>query len=161
MPKREIVTMAGEIDRDLRAVRQILRQPLEAEIARGGLTGPQQSAMHVLVKANGLSLKDLSKELGLAHSTVSGIVDRLQKQGLVERQADEADLRLSKLVVTQQVRKFLRDTLPSLEMHPLAEALSTATQTERQAIVQGVRALRRVLERRKNLQTTSTAAGES
>ncbi len=140
--------MAGEIDRDLRAVRQILRQPIEAEIARGGLTGPQQSAMHVLVKSDGMSLKNLSKELGLAHSTVSGIVDRLEKQGFVERQADEADLRLSKLVVSEQVRKYLRDTWPSLEMHPLAEALSAATQTERQVIIQGVRALRRVLERR-------------
>jgi DNA-binding MarR family transcriptional regulator len=148
MPRQQIASLAKEIDRDLRAVRQILRRPVEAEVARGGLTGPQQSAMRALVNSDGMSLKDLSKELGLAHSTVSGIVDRLEKQGMVKRQADEADLRLSKIVVSEQVREYLRDTWPSLEMYPLAEALRTATQSERQEILQGVRALRRVLERR-------------
>lgn len=147
MPKREVLKMAEEIDRDLRAIRQILRQPLEAEIARGALTGPQQSAMSVLVKSEGLSLKELSKQLGLAHSTVSGIVDRLEKQGLVERHADEADGRFSKLVVSDKVRKFLRETWPALEMHPLAEALTAATPKERRAVTEGVQVLRRVLER--------------
>jgi len=46
---RQIATMARELDRDLQTVRQILRRPIEDEVARGGLTGPQQSAMRVLV----------------------------------------------------------------------------------------------------------------
>jgi len=147
MSKPKLSNMARELDRDLRVVRQIINRPIEALIERGGLTGPQQSAMQVLVESDGLSLKDLSKELGLAHSTVSGIVDRLEKQGLVKRQTDEADRRLVKLVVTDQVRKFLRETWPALEMHPLAEALRAATPAERQQVVQGVRTLRRLLER--------------
>ena len=49
--------------------------------------------MHVLVHSEGISLRALSKELGLAHSTVSGIVDRLEKRGMVVRQTDEADRR--------------------------------------------------------------------
>ncbi|HEV3198233.1 MAG TPA: MarR family winged helix-turn-helix transcriptional regulator [Bryobacteraceae bacterium] len=145
---RPIATLAKDIDRDLRAIRQIQRQPAEAAIARGGLTGPQQSAMSILVQSDGMSLKALSKELGLAHSTVSGIVDRLEKQGLVKRQADEADLRFSKVVVTDVVRDYLRDTWPSLEMHPLAVALRSATPAERQQILDGVGTLRRILERR-------------
>ena len=148
MPKQPILAVAAEIDRDLRVVRQILRQPVEAQIERGGLTGPQQSAMRVLLKSNGLSLKDLSKELGLAHSTVSGIVDRLRKQGLVKRQVDEADRRLIKIEASDQVREFLRDTWPSLEMHPLAEAIRAGTPSERQQVLHGVRILRSLLERR-------------
>jgi DNA-binding MarR family transcriptional regulator len=143
-----VAALAKEIDRDLRAIRQIQRRPIEAEIARGGLTGPQQSAMRVLVQSGGISLKALSKELGLAHSTVSGIVDRLEKQGFVKRQSDEADLRFRKIVVTDLVRDFLRETWPSLEMNPLAEALRSATPAERQQILDGVRALRRILDRR-------------
>jgi DNA-binding MarR family transcriptional regulator len=147
MSKPKLSNMARELDRDLRAVRQIINRPIEALIESGGLTGPQQSAMQVLVESDGLSLKDLSKELGLAHSTVSGIVDRLEKQGLVKRQTDEVDRRLAKLVVTDQVRKFLRETWPALEMHPLAEALRAATPAEREQVLQGVRTLRRLLER--------------
>jgi DNA-binding MarR family transcriptional regulator len=148
MPRQRISSMAREIDRDLRAVRQILRQPVESAIASGGLTGPQQSAMHLLVTSGGMSLKDLSRDLGLAHSTVSGIVDRLERQGLVKREADATDRRLNRVVVSAQVREFLRDTWPSLEMHPLAEALRAATAPERNAILHGVRSLRRLLEGR-------------
>jgi DNA-binding MarR family transcriptional regulator len=147
MPRRDLERMAEEIDRDLGAIRQILRRPVEAEVARGGLTGPQQSAMSVLVKSQGLSLKELSKELGLAHSTVSGIVDRLVKHGLVERQTDQSDGRLSKVVVSEQVRRFLREKWPRLEMRPLQEALTAATAEERRIVAEGLQVLRRVLER--------------
>jgi DNA-binding MarR family transcriptional regulator len=147
MSKPKLSHMARELGRDLRAVRQSLNRPIEALIDKGGLTGPQQSTMQVLVQSDGLSLKDLSNELGLAHSTVSGIVDRLEKQGLVKRQTDEADRRVAKLVVTDPVRKFLRETWPALEMHPLAEALRAATPAEREQVIQSVRTLRRLLER--------------
>ena len=147
MSRQPIATLAREIDSDLRAIRQILRRPVEADVERGGLTAPQQGAMRALIQSDGMSLKELSKELGLAHSTVSGIVDRLEKHGLVKRKADETDLRLSKIVVSEEVRSYLRDTWPALEMHPLAEALRAGTPAERQEILQGVRTLRRLLDR--------------
>jgi len=147
MRKPQILSLAAEIDRDLRAVRRILGRPVEAEIARGGLTGPQQSAMQVLVTSGGIRLRDLSRELGLAHSTVCGIVDRLQKQGLVERQSDPADRRVSKIVPAGMVLEFVRQTMPSLEMRPLAEALRAATPAQRQQVRQGVATLRELLER--------------
>lgn len=139
--------MAEEIDLHLKAVRQILRQPVEAEFARGNLTGPQRSVMHVVVQSDGISLKDLSKQVGLAHSTVSGIVDRLEKQGLVERKPYAGDGRISVITASKVVRDFLRDTLPSLTIHPLVEALRRAKPAERNQILDGLRTLRRVVEK--------------
>jgi DNA-binding MarR family transcriptional regulator len=147
MAKSNIAAMARDVERDLRAIRQFLRRPLEAAVAEGGLTGPQQSAMEALVRSEGLSLKELSKELGLAHSTVSGIVDRLEKRGMVERRADNRDLRATKITVTRQVRDWVRDAMPALGVQPLDEALRAATPGERQTILDGVRALRDALER--------------
>jgi DNA-binding MarR family transcriptional regulator len=147
MAKPNIVTMARDVDRDLRAIRQFLRRPLEAVIAVGGLTGPQQSAMDALVRSDGLSLKELSAQLGLAHSTVSGIVDRLEKRGLVARRADDRDQRATRITVTQQVRDWVRDTMPALGIQPLDRALRSATPAERQTITDGIRVLREVLER--------------
>ncbi len=148
MRKEAVAAMAAEIERDLRAIRQILRQPVEAEIAKGGLTGPQQGVMSVLVRSGGMSLKDLSRQVGLAHSTVSGIVDRLEKQGLVQRETGQEDRRVSRITVTSQVRKFMQETWPSLEAHPLADALRSGTAAERREIREGIQALRRLLERR-------------
>jgi DNA-binding MarR family transcriptional regulator len=146
VPKR-LEHMAEEIDLHLRTVRQVLRRPVEAEFARGGLTGPQRSVMHVVVQSDGVSLKDLSKQVGLAHSTVSGIVDRLEKQGLLERKPDAGDGRISRIAASKAVRDFLRDTLPNLTIHPLVEALRRAKPAERIQIVEGLRTLRRVVEK--------------
>jgi len=56
-----------------------------------------------------MSLKDLSAAVGMAHSTVSGIVDRLEKRGMLERQADTADRRFTKIVASQAVRDYIAE----------------------------------------------------
>jgi len=145
MSKRKtIALLAQEIDQHLRAVRQALRQPVEAEFAKGGLTGPQRSVMHALVHSSGLSLKELSRQVGLVHSTVSGIVDRLEKQGLVERRTDSRDRRVTMIEASPRVRNYVRSILPALEIHPLEEALGRAKPLERVAILDGLRTLRRL-----------------
>src|SRR4051794_34152405 len=97
-----IGAMAREIDADLNAIRASVRRPLESRLSAGQLTGPQKLAMSALVaSSDGMSLKELCAHLGLAHSTTSGIVDRLEKRGLLERREHEADRRVSRIVVTQ------------------------------------------------------------
>jgi DNA-binding MarR family transcriptional regulator len=145
-PNKILINMAQEIHQHLRAVRRALQQPVEAEFARGGLTGPQRSVIEAVVKMGGLSVKETSRQVGLAHSTVSGIVDRLERQGLVERQEDKKDHRVNLIVPSKAVRDYVRDTLPTLVVHPLAGALQRAKPAERRAILEGLRTLRRVLE---------------
>jgi DNA-binding MarR family transcriptional regulator len=142
----KLTGMAQEIEGHMRAIRQILRRPVEAEFARGNLTGPQRSVMQALFQAGGLSLKELSRSVGLAHSTVSGIVDRLQKRGMAERRTNPADGRASTIVVTGMVRDYMRDMYPANALHPVTAALRRAKPAERTAIVEGLRTLRRVVE---------------
>jgi DNA-binding MarR family transcriptional regulator len=101
--------------------------------------------MAILVRSNGSSLKELSKQAGLAHSTVSGIVDRLEKRGMVARKADDSDGRFSRIVVTEVVREFVRDKLPELAIQPLLGALERASPAQRKKIVDGLRTLRAAL----------------
>ena len=91
-PDESLVKLAQEMDQHLNVIRQRLREPLETEFARGNLTGPQRMVMHALVLSKGLSLKQLSAQVSLAHSTVSGIVDRLQARGMVIRRRDETEI---------------------------------------------------------------------
>jgi DNA-binding MarR family transcriptional regulator len=93
-----------------------------------------------------MSLKDLSRSVGLAHSTVSGIVDRLVKKGLLARQSDKKDRRLSLIVPSRQVRDYVRNKLPALTIHPLLEALRRTRPAERTAILDALKILRRAVE---------------
>jgi DNA-binding MarR family transcriptional regulator len=138
--------MAEELNRDLQVIRAAVRRPMEAEIARGNLTGPQQSAMAALVRSGPLSLKSLAAQLGLAHSTTSGIVDRLEKRGMVHREVDATDRRLTRIAVTREVEEWLKRTMPELGVAPLSAALRRAKPAERYAIMAGVKTLRRLLD---------------
>lgn len=147
MTSKEITGLAHEIDRNLRSIREAVRRPLEVEFARGHLTGPQQSAMAAIVHSGGISLKELSKQLGLAHSTTSGIIDRLEERGLLQRKQDEEDGRRTIIAASAEVRRFLVETMPKLSIHPLVGALRCASQQERTLITDGLKALLTVLER--------------
>jgi DNA-binding MarR family transcriptional regulator len=148
MPKPDLTALAREIDTELRAIRELVRRPLEMEFAKVQLTGPQQSAMAALISSDGLSLKELSAQLGLAHSTTSGIVDRLERDGLVKRTTGHSDRRFTTIVVTDEVRTFVNETMPQISIHPLVEALRQAAPAERTIIAEGLRTLRRVLDSR-------------
>jgi DNA-binding MarR family transcriptional regulator len=137
--------LAQHTERQLNIIQRSMRQRLQAEFARGNLTGPQRLVMSVLVRGQGLSLKQLSEAVSLAHSTVSGIVDRLVKQGLIERQSHPTDRRITLLVPSRVVRKFLDTRMPELALHPLLEAISHASPAERQAIARGLDTLIRLL----------------
>jgi DNA-binding MarR family transcriptional regulator len=146
-PDESLVKLAQEMDQHLNVIRQRLREPLETEFARGNLTGPQRMVMHALVLSQGLSLKQLSAQVSLAHSTVSGIVDRLQARGMVIRRRDETDGRASVIAPSSEVRDFLANRMPELAITPLAEALRAASDTERVTILRGLRKLRALVER--------------
>jgi len=141
-----IAELAGQMERDLSGIRRALRQPLEAEVAKGGLTMPQTSVMQVVVRHDGISLKDLSQAVSLAHSTVSGIVDRLEKRGMLSRRPDPKDGRISRVYPTAAVRDFVRDQIPTLARRPLEAALERSKPGERAALGSAVRRLKELLE---------------
>ena len=102
--------------------------------------------MQALFHGGGLSLKELSRRVGLAHSTVSGIVDRLEKRSMAERRPNPTDGRASIIVVSKGVHDYMRDTFPAIALHPVTAALRRAKPAERAAILEGLRTLRRVVE---------------
>ncbi|MGB6486162.1 MAG: MarR family transcriptional regulator [Steroidobacteraceae bacterium] len=142
----DIDSLAQSIELDLREIRQILRRPLDSEYARGQLTAPQRMVMQVLFYSEGMSLKELCERVSLSHSTVSGIVDRLQAKGMAARRTDSADRRLTRIAVTPAVRQFMQQQAPRLTAQPLTEALSRLSERERRAISRGLRLLRKALQ---------------
>ena len=142
-----VTEQAKEIDRTLTAIRQILQRPLASAVVEGGLTGAQQAVMRVLVSsAKAMSLGEVRQSLGLAQSTVSGIVARLVKRGLIVQERDPVDGRATLLAPSKPVREFLKKTLPELTLSPLAGALRLAKEPERKVILDALRRLHELLD---------------
>jgi DNA-binding MarR family transcriptional regulator len=136
----EIVALVRGLRRDL------LRNPAE-DAESAGLTGPQVSVMACLVSKGPTTLTEVSRTLGMNHSTASGIVDRLQARGLVRRTQDPDDQRRTRLVVTDKVTRYVQD-LQAGPSGRLAVALAKATPAERDAIRRGLRLLSSLLRAR-------------
>lgn len=143
-PERSLLADAQEIVAHLRTLRrEVLRTA--ADIGRSGLTGPQVSLQAMLVVKGPMTIGDLGRDLGLSHSTVSGIVDRLVARGLVQRTPDRSDRRYTRISVTPLVEHYVQH-MAEAPAARLVEALRTATPEERRRIVDGLALLRRLLD---------------
>ena len=94
---------AREIVGLFRSLRRHLVRGSRAELARSGLTAAQVSVISLLGTQGPMTLGDLSRELELSHSTVSGIVDRLQAKEIVERKPSVDDRRYVQISLTESV----------------------------------------------------------
>jgi MarR family transcriptional regulator, organic hydroperoxide resistance regulator len=144
----DLVRDAEMIEQHLRTIRRMARSTLRADIALGHLTRPQMHALEAIVRHGSLSLKALSRHLALAHSTVSGIVDRLERRGLVRRETDPEDRRGIRILPSSEVTAYIAEALPSRRLGPLLDALRGASAEERARILAGLAALHRLLEER-------------
>jgi len=70
--------------------------------------GPQLGVLWMTGKKPGLTVSDLARRFMVAKSNVSEMVDRLYREGLLEKRADEADQRLVRLHVTEKGQALLQ-----------------------------------------------------
>jgi DNA-binding MarR family transcriptional regulator len=75
------------------------------EAQRYGVTPTQLSVLKLLHEIGDLSLGSLSKEIRAHNSTVTGIVDRMEAAGLVERARSEEDRRVWIIRLTPSGRR--------------------------------------------------------
>ncbi|HEY2764167.1 MAG TPA: MarR family transcriptional regulator [Pseudonocardiaceae bacterium] len=147
------VTDAGQVADHLSAINRVLRRSITARAQRlpVPLTRPQVLALQILVEEDdrsesGLSLSDLSERLGLAHSTVSGIVSRLERDGMVRRSTCAGDRRQIRIELTDSVRDWVDHELPALRQAPLVAVLRQISAEQRAALLDGLATMQRLLE---------------
>jgi DNA-binding MarR family transcriptional regulator len=106
------------------------------------LSPPQVHALRVLRPDQPMPMGRLACALGCDASNVTGIVDRLERRGLIERRASDRDRRVKVLVVTDQGAKVRRELMLRLGEPPQAIAALSPADRRRLAGI-----LRRVLSR--------------
>ncbi|MFJ4539334.1 MarR family winged helix-turn-helix transcriptional regulator [Streptomyces tibetensis] len=86
-----------------------------------GLT-PQQGQLLCVLLARPYGMSELGETLGLAKSSLTGLVDRTVRRGLVRREADPRDGRAVRVGLTDEgavlAGKFHAETCPRVEALP-------------------------------------------
>ena len=89
-----------------------------------GLTGPQSLVLRLLIKKGALSSADLSRQMYVTPSNITGIIDRLEKKGLVERIRKQGDRRVALITLTesgQELGKTIPDPIEKKIVYQLAD----------------------------------------
>jgi DNA-binding MarR family transcriptional regulator len=94
----------------------LLERIMQSYFARFGLSGSQWGVLRNLHRAEqeglpGLRLTDLSERLLVRPPSVTGVVDRLERAGLVVRDSSRTDLRAKQVGLTPRGRELVERVL--------------------------------------------------
>ena len=94
-----------------------------------GLTAPQLTVIKLLETFDNLSLSSLSERIRAQNSTVTGIIDRMEREGLVRRERSTVDRRVIHIRLSDKGQKLARQ----IQVEPMEifrEALAALTQAD-------------------------------
>jgi DNA-binding MarR family transcriptional regulator len=94
-----------------------------------------------------MKISDLSSKMSLSNSTVSGIVDRLEKQDFVKRIRSKDDRRVVYVEVTSKLKKVGKAKRDRIEKS-VQFIISSATPEEMDVIKKGLLTLEKVIDRK-------------
>lgn len=112
------------------------------------LTAPQGMLIEILHRYGEMKISDLSKKMGLSNSTVSGIVDRLEKQGLIKRTRSDEDRRVVYVDVTDKFKNEFQENFKKIEQE-FEDIMSKASPEEIDSILNGMNILKKLLNDKK------------
>ncbi|MGQ0736487.1 MAG: MarR family winged helix-turn-helix transcriptional regulator [Acidobacteriota bacterium] len=129
MTPREGTRRAPDRDRVLRFLQLLwsidheLQRASKRMLRQLGVTGPQRLALRLIGRYPDSTPQEIADALCLHKSTVTGILQRLQGQGLIQRSVDARDKRRSRLRVTASGRRLSEATTVTIE-HAVGRALA-------------------------------------
>lgn len=102
--------------------------------------------LHWHASQGGLTIGELSEHLGLANSTVSGIVDRLERDNWTERMRSDTDRRKIKVMLTDNATELFQQ-IPKDAEEFWSRTIGCLSAEEQDALLESLRKLKNVMEK--------------
>ena len=138
--KTEIAKLFFEVEKNL-------KRNMYKFFEDSGITLSQSLVIATLINYGEMKITDLSKKINLSNSTVSGIVDRLEKQELVIKRRSEKDRRIVYVKVAPKFERIHKGMNEKMKKK-FEDLLSKATPGDIEKIIEGLTTLKRVLNER-------------
>lgn len=144
----EEVTRDEAVSGTMQSLRRIIKslQDYSQIVSRHfRITGPQLWVLKTIYQKGSLSLGGLSREMFINPSTVTGVVDRLEKRNYVLRVRNEKDRRVVKVQLTPQGNRLAKRT-PNPIQGKMIYGLRKLRKDELFSIYKSVRRLVEIME---------------
>ncbi len=106
-----IDTNVADIEMYLRRIDYTIRIKGREIIADANITVPQFQALQILIHNERLTIGELSQKMALACSTITDLIDRMEKTELVERRKSALDKRVVLVEVLPKGHEILERVL--------------------------------------------------
>lgn len=90
----------------MRAVMKKIDRNLSARLEGLAVSIPQSFILSALLEENGITLKEIGNRTLIDSSSMTVLVDKLEKDGLVERQLDPQDRRAIRVFITESGKQI-------------------------------------------------------
>jgi MarR family transcriptional regulator, organic hydroperoxide resistance regulator len=144
--KMEAANESMEVITLIKEVMSLMKQSISKGFGNDGMTMPQGMVIGTLSRLGKMKINELSKHLGLSNSTVSGIIDRLEKQEMVERIRSDEDKRVVYVSLSSKFESHHQDFHKKME-DSVKSIMNRGTPEEIHKIIDGLIMLKELLVR--------------
>lgn len=118
----DYLRVAQEVSRLVLTLAERLQRGFAARAAENGLSAAQAKVLIRLQPEEALHMRTLARSLGYDASNLTGLVDKLEARGAVERRPDPSDRRIKAIAMTEEGARLREDFRRGLESEagPLA-----------------------------------------
>ncbi|GIM27532.1 hypothetical protein CPJCM30710_01980 [Clostridium polyendosporum] len=133
-----------EVAKLLSEVAMLLKQSMTKGFEEFGITAPQGMVIGTLSRFGKMKISELSDKLSLSNSTISGIVDRLENQEIVERIRSKEDRRVVYVSLSPKFEEMHNGFHRRAE-EKIEKIMSKGTPEDLNKIMDGLNTLKRLL----------------
>lgn len=133
------------IEKHLRKVDYIIRRKGREILLDFGITVPQFTALQILINQGNMTIGELSQKMALACSTITDLIDRMEKAELVMRSRDEKDKRVVRIQVLPKGFNILEEVLKK-RIEFLNLKLADLSYEEKESLDKGLDSLYRAMQ---------------
>jgi DNA-binding MarR family transcriptional regulator len=113
MDKPAYASYVEEIEQLIRRVSFVIKCRGRDILNDFDITPPQFNALLLLAEHGDMTIGDLGSKMYLASSTATDLIDRMERNGLVERIRDSNDRRVVRLHMLDKGRQMIKEVLES------------------------------------------------
>ncbi len=145
----ETLNESIEVAKLFQEVMQLFKHNMHKCLADTGISAPQGMVLGLLSKNKKMKITELSRHLCLSNSTVSGIIDRLEKQQMVTRERSEDDRRVVYVSISPDFKDMHENFHKQLEKN-IQNIMSQGNKEELHKIFEGLDVLKKLLSEGEN-----------
>ncbi|MFA1820607.1 MarR family winged helix-turn-helix transcriptional regulator [Virgibacillus oceani] len=116
----------NKIEKSMRYISGIVKQNGRKILTNYPITSPQFVALQWLLEEGDLTIGELSNKISLAFSTTTDLVDRMERNNLVERVRDSKDRRVVRIHVLDKGKNIIHEVIEKRQKY-LGEVLENFT----------------------------------